>query len=267
MKRAAIALGLVLVLGCAPAPEAPEAEEASAPTPAETAAPESPAPEAPDAWAGLGEIPEGGFSGIDVSHHSGDVDWPTVLDGDVHFVYLKATEGNDAGDPRFLDHWRTLGELGVPRGAYHFYVTEDAPETQASFFLGALRQAGVGSGDLIPVVDVELLGHDTQPGLPERLETFLDLVEEGIGVEPMIYTGPKFWESQFGAEADRFAGHPLWVAEYGVDSPVIPDGFDDYTAWQWRGQALLDGVEHDVDLSRLHPETHLTELRIPERQP
>src|SRR5689334_22820411 len=45
--------------------------------------------------------------GIDVSHHQGLIDWPTVA-GEPHlaFVYVKATEGGDWTDPRFAENWR-----------------------------------------------------------------------------------------------------------------------------------------------------------------
>ncbi len=32
-------------------------------------------------------------SGIDVSHHQGDIDWKTVGQQDIKFVFIKATEG------------------------------------------------------------------------------------------------------------------------------------------------------------------------------
>ena len=183
--------------------------------------------------------------GIDVSHHSGDINWTKVMGEGIGFVYLKASEGVDAADPRFQEHWKLLGELAVPRGAYHFYVTEDDPLEQARFFLSRFELKG---GDLPPVVDVETLGHGTRGPLSPRLRQFLELVEEETGVRPMIYTSPNFWDANF--EPD-FGDYPLWVAEYGVESPRLPAGWERWHLWQYEGNATIPGIEKGADRSRL----------------
>ena len=119
-------------------------------------------------------------------------------------------------------------------------------------------------GDLVPVVEVEVIGHGTKPGLAERLRRFLDLVEEGVGVRPMIYTSPTFWNAHLaeGVGAEGFGEHPLWVAEYGVEEPVVPAGWDSWTLWQWQGDTTVPGIEKDADVSRLHPELSIDAIRV-----
>ena len=198
--------------------------------------------------------------GIDVSHHSGAIDWETVAAQRPAFVYLKATEGIDAADPSFADHWRRLGELGIPRGAYHFYVTEDDPEQQARFFVSVARPA---AGDLPPVVDVETLGHDTTGPLAPRLRRFLNLVERETGRTPVIYTGLRFWNAHFD---DSFARYRLWVAEYGVAKPTLPAGWTEWLFWQFDGNATIPGVEKAADRSRLRGGVPLQALLgVPEK--
>lgn len=200
-------------------------------------------------------LPSGGdVRGVDVSHHSGAVDWRQVLDAGYHFAYVKATEGVDSADPRFAEHWQALGELGVPRGAYHFYVTEDDPDAQARFFLDTVD---FEAGDLLPVVDVELIGHGTEPGLADRLTRFLDLVEGELGVRPMVYTMPNFWDAHLG---DGFDAFPLWVAEYGVSEPRLPTGWDGWHLWQYAADQEVAGVEKGADISRLHPQADFGSL-------
>jgi lysozyme len=199
--------------------------------------------------------------GVDVSHHSGAIDWEQVIAAGYDFAYVKASEGVDAPDPRFAEHWRKLGELGVPRGAYHFYVTEDDPDEQARLFLATVD---LRPGDLLPVVDVELIGHGTQPGLADRLRRFLDLVEAEAGVRPMIYTGPNFWDAHVGP---GFGEHPLWVAEYGVAAPRLPSDWQGWHLWQYRENQTVPGIEKDVDLNRVHPEVGLAALIIPAPAP
>ena len=43
--------------------------------------------------------------GVDVSKYQGDIDWPRVRSSGVAFAYIKATEGGDHADERFLDNW------------------------------------------------------------------------------------------------------------------------------------------------------------------
>lgn len=195
--------------------------------------------------------------GIDVSHYSGAVDWEKVRAAGFGFAYVKATEGVDSPDPSFADHWRRLKELGIARGAYHFYVTEDDPEEQARFFLST---ADLRPGDLAPAVDIELIGHGTEPGLAGRFQRFLEIVARETGVRPVVYTSPEFWNAHL---TSAFGDHPLWVAEYGVPEPQVPEGWQRWTLWQHRDDDSIPGVEKDADLSRLHPEVSLDHLRIP----
>lgn len=197
-----------------------------------------------------------GTLGLDVSHHSGQIDWTEISHGEYGFVYLKATEGVDDADPLFDQHWRALEGSRLRRGAYHFYVTEDDPEEQARFFLSHVE---LGPGDLPPVVDIELIGKGTTGDVAANLQRFLDIVERELGVTPIIYTDVDFWNQHFPASFGRY---PLWVAEYGVEEPRIPHGWTRWHLWQFEEDAVLPGVEKGADRSRLHPELELDSLLV-----
>ena len=186
--------------------------------------------------------------GIDVSEYSGAVDWAAVVKGGYSFAFVKATEGVDLKDSSFDDHWYAMKRAGIIRGAYHFYVTEDDPHEQAAFFI---KTVVLEPGDLAPVVDVELIGHGTSPGLPQRLKTWLELVEKHYRVKPIIYTNAKFWNEHFNS---TFSDYPLWIAEYDVDAPKLPAGWSAWRFWQWRGDAGVPGVEKGADLNRVNRE-------------
>lgn len=234
-------------LACAqepPPPAPPESTPEAAPEPEP-----APPPPPPD----TAELRKG----VDVSGHSGTVDWHEVRSDGHHFGIVKATEGEDLKDPAFDGHWPALREAGLVRGAYHFFVTEDDPETMAEFFIGNVT---LEPGDLAPVVDVELIGHGTKPGLAGRLRTFLGLLEDHYGVKPILYTSAKFWNEHIDED---FGDHPLWVAEYGVSEPAIPKGWDTWHLWQWKGDAKVRGVEKEADLTRVNPEADLLQLFVP----
>ncbi|MEW8626099.1 MAG: GH25 family lysozyme [Candidatus Thiodiazotropha sp.] len=185
--------------------------------------------------------------GIDVSKFSGRVDWPSLVKQGYSFAFTKATEGVDLKDSAFEDNWKAMKQAGIVRGAYHFYVTEDDPRQQAQFFIDTVK---LEAGDLAPVVDVELVGHHTQPGLADRLKVWLDLIEQHYRIRPIIYTNAKFWNKHFNKD---FGDYPLWIAEYDVNSPTLPNGWTNWHFWQWRSDADLAGVEKEADLNRINP--------------
>lgn len=190
--------------------------------------------------------------GVDISHHSGDVDWARVKAAGYQFAYVKASEGVDNPDARFAAHWQALADAGLPRGAYHYYVTEDDPEAQARLFLSRLGDA---PGDLPPVVDLEALGHGTQvENLTGELIRYLEAVHKGTGMRPMIYTNPRFWDHYYHPD---FSEYSLWLGEYGVVLPKVPFGWERWDLWQFAGDQKVDGVEKTADISRLHPASRL----------
>lgn len=195
--------------------------------------------------------------GIDVSHHSGTVDWWKIRDAGFSFAYVKASEGVDALDHRFEGHWEVLQSMGFPHGAYHFYVTEDDPVEQAMFFASRLRNH---PGTLPPAVDVELLGHGTHGDMTATLLRFLEVFEAETGCVPIIYTSPVFWGRYYRPEFSRY---PLWMAEVGVVMPKIPFGWKTWTLWQRRINKPVDGVEKNADISILHPSLDISDLMLP----
>jgi lysozyme len=192
--------------------------------------------------------------GIDISHHSGNVDWQRVKKQGFRFAYVKATEGVDNPDALFAAHWQALREAGLERGAYHFYVTEDDPVEQAKFFASRLRD---DPGTLPPAVDIELLGNNTTGDLTAKLLTFLRTVEQEIGVKPVIYTNSTFWDKNFKPE---FSAYQLWMSEYGVKMPKVPFGWKRWLFWQTAKDRKVAGVEKSADISMIHPEVNVHTL-------
>lgn len=197
--------------------------------------------------------------GIDVSHYSGSVDWSQVLAAGYTFTFAKATQGMDYQDPTFDTNWKAMKAAGIVRGAYHFYVTEDDPQAQASFFLSTVS---FQAGDLAPVVDIETLGTGTDTSsLPDNLRQFLAAVEGKLNVKPIIYTSPGFWNQYLGA---GFGDYPLWVAEYGVSTPKQTNGWTTWTLWQFQENATVPGVASGADVNQMNPSVSgLSTLRLP----
>ncbi len=48
---------------------------------------------------------------------------------------------------------------------------------------------------------------------------------------------------------ESLPGKRLWIADYNVDHPEIPDGWNDWTIWQYTESFDLSGVNGKVDAS------------------
>jgi GH25 family lysozyme M1 (1,4-beta-N-acetylmuramidase)/alpha-tubulin suppressor-like RCC1 family protein len=203
----------------------------------------------------------GPVEGFDVSYHSGRVDWHVAKAQGHRFGLTMATAGVDFLDPFFQCHWERMRQAGLIRGAYHFFEPDDDPEAQARVYLSHVL---FEPGDLAPVVDVETRGSPAPADLPDRLLAFIQVVERTVGIKPIIYTGPAFWNQNMNRQ---FGGYPLWVAEYGVDQPHVPAGWERWHLWQWRGNATIPEIAPIVDLDRVHPDLDIRELLIPDHQP
>ena len=186
--------------------------------------------------------------GIDISVHSGSVDWACFEKDRFDFVYLKASEGLDLVDAAFHAHRLEAKKIGIPTGAYHFFVTEDDASDQAKFFI---ETVGDDCGTLPPVLDIELIGKNTRGDLASSILNWLMIVEKKYGVKPVIYTSHNFWNAHVKTD---FSGYHLWVAEYDVNQPKLPGNWERWTLWQFRENVPLKWVEKGADISRIHPD-------------
>ena len=88
-------------------------------------------------------------------------------------------------------------------------------------------------GDLLPALDVETpFGGLSKKGLRRWIRTWLDRVRRKLGgPKPILYTNASSWQATGDTRRFARAGHPLWVANFGVDSPAVPAGNWDGKGW------------------------------------
>lgn len=184
--------------------------------------------------------------GIDVSHYQGAIDWKKLLltrdtDFPLHFVFMKATEGGDHGDDTFERNFSEARHHGFIRGAYHFFSPKTDALKQADFFIHTVK---LDSGDLPPVLDVELTGKKTKQELQRSIKQWLDRVENYYGVKPILYTSYKFKTKYL--DDSLFNAYPYWIAHYYVDSVEYQGKWH---FWQHTDVGTVPGIGEDVDLN------------------
>lgn len=192
---------------------------------------------------GLIDAPVATLQGIDVSHYQKGIEWETVLQKhDLHFAFVKATEGSDFTDSLFCRNWEILHELGIRRGAYHYFRSYGCGLEQALHFLQSVE---LEPGDLAPVLDLETTDNMPPEVMLEEALVWLQTVERSLNVKPIIYTNQNFYERYLAGTIDNY---PLWIARYGEDSPVLSNGAL-WHFWQYSNQGCVDGISEKVDLN------------------
>ena len=184
--------------------------------------------------------------GIDVSHHQGKINWPMVKSMEsenikIGFVFIKATEGYRSVDKSFKENWTQAGLMGIPRGAYHFFIAGKSGALQASNFI---RQVPKEKGCLPPVVDIEERYNTPAAAIRAELQIMLDSLERHYKKRPILYTYASFYNDYLDGYFDKY---PLWIAHYfetkspRVDKPWI--------FWQHSEQGHVYGIKRKVDFN------------------
>jgi len=185
--------------------------------------------------------------GIDISHHQGVIDWQRVAKmkdqgRKINFVFTKCSEGVSVSDPQYFNNVRGLRSVGITKGAYHFFHPSVDPFEQAMFFIS---RVSLESGDLPPVLDVEVSNELSSEMIRKSMKIWLDAVEKSLSIKPIIYTNVKFYDQHL---KNYFDDYTLWIANYGV---LKPGG--NYTKhwkiWQFTDKANIDGICGHVDMN------------------
>lgn len=182
-------------------------------------------------------------SGIDVSHHQGDIDWKTVGQQDIKFVFIKATEGATFVDKKFAENWAEAQANGLDVGAYHFFTFCKSGEEQARNFMAVVP---VDSNSLPPVIDLEYGGNcqlkRPKSDVLQDLQIFEKLVAKYYQKRPIFYVTEEFYQD-FLLEQDF--SNPIWLRDI-YEQPTLPDG-KQWLLWQYANRGKIDGIDTYVD--------------------
>ncbi|MBK7450809.1 MAG: SH3 domain-containing protein [Anaerolineales bacterium] len=198
--------------------------------------------------------------GPDISFYQDDPQTPQGVNfikmrESAYYVIVRAGQ-NLWGDRDFKVNWREAKAAGLPRGSYWFYDSRVDPKLQAekwvSMFDGDFGELPLW-GDFEDTYNGPFRGWKNWYNFIERVKQLIPSNKE-IGV----YTGYYYWrENTAGvgipnASLQYFEQYPLWIANYGVNSPLVPQPWDTWTLWQFtdNGDGAIYGVESlNIDLN------------------
>lgn len=207
------------------------------------------------------------LQGVDVSRFQDRINWAPVAEAGISFAFIQASRGtgNDCSvkpnrcgpDERYEFNHESARAAGIAVGAYHRAfvdgrgrrtVKADA-KAEAGVFatvVGRLRP-----GDLLPALDLETpFGSLTPKQLRLWVRTWLGRVERKLGAKPIIYTNTTSWAATGDTTEFALAGHPLWVANWGVPKPRVPAANwagESWSVWQYTSSGSVSGIDGHVD--------------------
>jgi lysozyme len=197
------------------------------------------------------------LAGIDVSYHQGAIDWGRVAAAGKAFAIVRASAGTLTSDVAYETNRAGARAAGIAVGAYHFGNPDSAANDALNEARWFVQNATVASGDLVPVLDLEVSNGLGAAALTTWAKTWLSEVESATGVRPLIYTTPTFWSSSM-ANTDWFArnGYRVWIAHWtSASQPTVPAGNwadNGWTFWQHSSTGSVPGVSGPVDLDRFN---------------
>lgn len=180
--------------------------------------------------------------GIDVSHYQSCINWDTVATQKVDFAFMKATEGDSFKDTLFYYNWNETDRVGLMRGAYHFFRPSKSVVGQALNYINSVQ---VKSGDLPPVLDVEVTDNVSEVVLINRMQSWLNIVESHYNIKPIIYTNQNFYHKYLAGKFDKY---PKWIARYSTNEPRL-ERKKDWDFWQYGEKGHVKGIKGMVDFN------------------
>lgn len=197
--------------------------------------------------------------GIDLSHYQGNVFWEIIGDNTkMAYVYLKATEGGDNRDDKYVRNIELAHQYGLKVGSYHFYRPKIEQQKQLENFM---TQCLPGDQDLIPMIDIETTSGLRTDEFCDSLFKFIDLVEKAYKQKPLLYTFTNFYNRYL---IGKINDYKLMIAQYTQREPVLRDGRD-FEMWQYTGKGQINGINGYVDKSRFMGNHKLREIRFRHR--
>ena len=187
--------------------------------------------------------------GVDVSSYQGDIDWEILSNQNIHFAFIKATEGSSFVDEYFVTNFVKALNTELRVGAYHFFSSESKGKTQAENFISNVPK---DIATLPPVVDFELYGSHKRnlPGKDEmrrELDILLKELEAHYGVKPIIYATEKDYDIYL---SGYYGTYDIWIRNV-FTHPKEPQD-QDWTFWQYSNRGRLYGYageERYIDLN------------------
>ena len=197
-------------------------------------------------------VDEKSTAGVDISDHSGSVDWSAVKAAGADFALLRAgyrgyTEGTIQEDTQFSQNFSEAREAGLELGVYFFSqaICEEEAVEEAQFVLSLLDGAPLEYPIFFDWEYVEQSARtgDMDPNtLTACAKAFCETVDNA-GYRGGIYFNQSQGYEQYDLSALK--DYTFWLAEY-ADVPTFTY---DFAIWQYTNDGTVDGISEAADMN------------------
>ncbi len=199
--------------------------------------------------------------GIDVSHWQGIIDWQKVADDGIQHVFIKMSEGETYTDIKFYDNWHAAKSAGLKVNVYHYFKALETSKNQLVNINRNLSLVEFDPSTNLLAIDVEQRGNEkaSKDEMTDQLQELLDSIKRDIPLDgyPILYCSPAYWDSAINWEKYDFGIHPLWIANWNVEKPQIPQTWQKseltWSWWQYSSKGKVNGINGPVDLDWIRP--------------
>ena len=193
--------------------------------------------------------------GIDVSDCQGPLDWHAAKRAGFAWMVAKLSDGRDLDDAGPA-HVKAARDAGLRVGSYHFWIPWRSCKEQIEALACGCDLAGLGDGDLAPVLDVEswrqsdpTLSREARarrrasPGWVPGILELADAVALRYGAVWLYHNEADF---ELMGRPSALTRWPLWAADYRDAAPA----WAPWVAWQQTGSGrVLGAYDGPLDLS------------------
>jgi len=182
------------------------------------------------------------ITGIDISGHTGNINFLKISEQKIDFVYIKATEGENFVDPKFEENYLNAYSNNLSIGLYHFFRFNKSGKVQADNFLKNIKSKMTS---LPLVIDVEEWGNiTTKPteDVIDEIKIFITLVEKISGKRIMIYSNESSYKKYIMGHLDKY---DIWICSFSRN----PNINKKWTFWQHSHKGKFDFADGWVDIN------------------
>ena len=182
--------------------------------------------------------------GISVSAAQGELSWPSLVNRDIQFAFIMATDGVSGIDPYFAYNFSSVRKTELWFGVYHRFRFDQSGAAQAEHFINTVPHK---KRNMLPPVVWLDLSEEEQQNPPDVLRarteliTLLSLLEKHYGMRPTIYTTDRTYSLYV---AYSFDGYDIWPHE-AFGQPSLSDRRD-WIFWQYADQQELQGYDNTL---------------------
>ena len=194
------------------------------------------------------------IEGIDVSSHTGDIDWQKVKDSGIDFAMIRiggrgyGESGQLYTDEKAIEFINGAKDAGLKVGGYFFSqaINDEEALEEADYVKKVLGDIEL---DFPVAYDWEIIKNETArtdtvsaSQATKCARIFCDRIKE-LGYTPLIYSPSR--ELYFKYDLTQLADIDIWYCEY-ANAPTF---YYQFSMWQYSESGTVDGIDGNVDLN------------------